>query len=87
MSDTVKHATDDATANLAGALEALDAKLPDAEGLDNLSNWIVKIESLLSNIEASDLDRTCGEIKTVIEKLLSVRAEVEKLNRLKKILA
>ena len=77
----------DLTAGLEQALGALESKMQSSEGLESLAAWLHEVDEAIASIERSDLDRTCEEIKSLIDQLLGINAHIQNLKRLKKLLA
>ena len=67
-------------------LDVVDAKLNAAEGFDGIINWLHQAERLVAATSEDEIERTRRGIRELIEKLLSLNAEVQTIARLKRLL-
>jgi hypothetical protein len=69
------------------ALASLEDKLSGRDGIDGLAQWLRDVEATVTALRNADLDRTRDDIRGVIDRLLSVNAEIQDIVRLKKLLS
>ena len=74
------------TSRLRTALDVVDAKLTAAEGFDGIITWLHQAERLVAATSDDEIERTRRGIRELIEKLLSLNAEVQTVARLKRLL-
>lgn len=77
----------DAVADLESSLSLLDEKLGSNAGVEGLAVWLREIEETIAALEDGGLDRARGDIRTVIDDLLGINAELQNVVRLKKLLS
>jgi hypothetical protein len=78
---------DPAVEQLDRALVSLEAKLGGQDGIEGLAQWLREVEATVAALRDADLDRTRDDIRSVIDRLLSVNAEIQDIVRLKKLLS
>jgi hypothetical protein len=81
------HYHDDAVDGLESAIATLETKLGGNDGIDGLAAWLRNVEETISALRDSDLEHTRDDIRTVIDQLLGVNAEIQDVVRLKKLLS
>lgn len=74
------------TSRLRSALDVVDAKLNAAEGFDGIIGWVRQAERLVAATSDDEIERTRRGIRELIEKLLSLNADVQTIVRLKRLL-
>jgi hypothetical protein len=82
-------ADDEQTASpsaLADSLRALEERLAASDGLEPLVALLGEVESLLVNVSPDSLASMRGEIRAVIERLLAINGELQRVAKLKKLL-
>ena len=77
----------DAIDELEEAVTSLEAKLASGEGLDGLANWLREVEATVTALKDPELDTTRDDIRSVIDRLLGINAEIQNVVRLKKLLS
>lgn len=77
---------DPQTASLVESLRALEDKLAKSEGIEPLVSLLSEIEGLLGNVEDDSLSKMRGEIRTVIDRLLAINGDLQRVAQLKKLL-
>jgi hypothetical protein len=78
---------DDATARLREALGVLDSKLPSANGVDGIVEWLRRTERIVAATSDEEIEQTRREIRALIEKLLEINAQIQNIVRLKHLLS
>ena len=73
-------------ASLADSLRALEEKLAASDGLEPIVSLLGEVESLLVNVSPDSLSNMRGEIRAVIERLLAINGELQRVATLKKLL-
>ncbi len=76
-----------AVAELEDAIASLEDKLSSGAGIDGLAHWLREVESAVTALENSGLDQTRDDIRSVIDRLLGINAEIQNVVRLKKLLS
>ena len=71
---------------LADSLRALEERLAASDGLEPLVSLLGEVESLLVNVSPDSLASMRGEIRAVIERLLAINGELQRVAKLKKLL-
>lgn len=74
------------TSRVRAALDVVDAKLHAAAGFDGIIAWMLQAERLVAATSDDEIERTRRDIRELIEKLLSLNAEVQTVTRLKRLL-
>lgn len=71
---------------LVESLRALEEKLAASDGIEPLVELLGEIEGLLVNVGDESLDQMRSEIRSVIERLLVINGDMQRIAKLKKIL-
>lgn len=71
---------------LADSLRALEERLAASDGLEPLVSLLGEVESLLVNVSPDSLASMRGELRAVIERLLAINGELQRVAKLKKLL-
>jgi hypothetical protein len=82
MADEANTSTD----SLVESLRALEEKLDAGDGIEPLVALLGEIESLLGNVAEDSLANMRSEIRSVIDRLLAINGDLQRISRLKKIL-
>jgi hypothetical protein len=70
------------------AADATTAGVADAvEGFDRIGKWMDQMEEIVAGISVTGVEKTRGDIRELIEKLLRINAELQNVARLKKLLS
>lgn len=77
----------DAIDELEDAVTSLEAKLASGEGIDGLAGWLREVEATVTALKDAELDRPRDDIRSVIDRLLGINAEIQNIVRLKKLLS
>ena len=73
-------------ASLAASLKVLEEKLSSSEGIEPLIALLGEVETLLAQVPQESLATSRGEIRAVIDRLLAINGELQRIARLKKLL-
>lgn len=76
----------DNSSSLANSLRVLEEKLSSSEGIEPLISLLGEIETLLAAVPQDSLATSRGEIRAVIDRLLVINGELQRIARLKKLL-
>lgn len=74
------------TGSLADSVRTLEEKLAANDGLEPLVSLLGEVEGLLVNVSPDSLTNMRSEIRAVIERLLAINGELQRVGRLKKLL-
>ena len=76
----------DPTARLREALGTLNAKIRSPEGSTDLGQWLQEVEEVVAGIRTREIEATREEIRSMIDHLLELNAQVQNIVRLKQLL-
>lgn len=76
----------DNSSSLAASLRVLEEKLSSSEGIEPLVSLLGEIETLLAAVPQDSLATSRSEIRAVIDRLLVINGELQRIARLKKLL-
>jgi hypothetical protein len=71
---------------LVNSLRVLEEKLSSSDGIEPLVALLGEIEGLLVNVEDDSLGLMRAEIRSVIDRLLVINGDMQRIAQLKKIL-
>jgi hypothetical protein len=74
------------SASLAASLRVLEEKLAASDGIEPLVSLLGEVEALLAHVPQESLSSSRDEIRAVIERLLAINGELQRIARLKKLL-
>jgi hypothetical protein len=72
---------------LEDAVTSLEAKLASGEGIDGLAGWLREVEAAVTALNDAELDTTRDDLRSLIDRLLGINAEIQNVVRLKKLLS
>ena len=73
-------------ASLAASLKVLEEKLSASDGIEPLISLLGEVETLLAQVPQDSLATSRSEIRAVIDRLLAINGELQRIARLKKLL-
>ena len=77
---------DENSTSLAASLRVLEEKLAASDGIEPLVSLLGEVESLLAHVPQDSLSSSRDEIRAVIDRLLAINGELQRIARLKKLL-
>jgi len=85
--DRAVESDSDPTAGARRAIAEVGSKLRFSDGLDGITEWMDSVSAIVDGLSGEELDRTRAEIRSLIEQLLELNAQVQNLVRLKQLLS
>ena len=83
---TTAGARSENSSSLAASLRVLEEKLSSSEGIEPIVSLLGEIETLLAAVPQDSLATSRSEIRAVIDRLLLINGELQRIARLKKLL-